>query len=138
MLDNDSQERGWFYASAWNSRRQPATQDFPRVTGLPYSLSLSFSPITEARSFLLNLRGNSPGVVSPRGSTAAAAAQQRNFRRAEKKTFSAKRSLRGGLNKRGGPIVLAIYCRNHQLVVLAFLERSDHDSARKFKFYAAQ
>ncbi|KYQ56156.1 hypothetical protein ALC60_04894 [Trachymyrmex zeteki] len=90
-LDNGSQETGWFYASAWNSRRQPATQDFPRVTGLLYSL-----PDNESKKFRLTCasRGNSPGGIWPHGLTAGAASQQRNFRRAEKKTFSAKHSLR--------------------------------------------
>lgn len=86
-LDNSSQETGWFYASAWNSRWQPATQDFPGVTGLLYPL-----PDNESKKFRLTCapRGNSPGGISPRGLTAGAASQQRNFRRAGKKTFPLK------------------------------------------------
>lgn len=99
-LDNSSQETGWFYASAWNSRRQPATQDFPRVTGLLYSLFLSL-PDNESKKFRLTCtpRGNFPGGISSRGLTASAASQQRNFRRAEKKTFSLKCPPYDGLNK---------------------------------------
>jgi len=53
-------------------------------------------PDNESKKFRLTCtpRGNSPGGISPRGLTAGAASQQRNFRRAEKKTFSLKCPLR--------------------------------------------